>query len=988
MSRPRNTMLVLAALVLGLGGALLAQRDRIPEALSVSGSIPFANLSKAARGPDGGLAVVFDSNKRIARVAPDGSLGWQIGARNTPEKGFYFANEIAFDPDGRLYVASTYLDTAALAVNREAIVRFSPAGRPEAVLFALEHDPAQCIDNIGVIRSLQWTPAGLRFCVVEADGIRSLRIDAGSGAPAEDVRTPFPGAAPNVIFATVSADGRELAYATAATEIYTAAPGGTPVRRYDGRELPDDVVSIPADLHYVDGQLYFSDLGRDAVMRLAGSNAAEPVFDRGRAEARGYVDAFYECKSFQAGAGQLVLPNNGKVVEFDLHGDAPVRTCDHARANAALWARRAFVWLQLALCAGAALALLALGIRHAAPESRRLAKQVCLVALMLATAVGITTYMIFNNLNRRLDEEARNNLRGYLAVGRLVVDPEAVDRVRHVKHYMNDDYRAILRQLQQTITRDGAIASGTYAGVYKVFGDKLSALAYHDGLRGIFYPYDYQYSQSIYAQVAATGEPYVGEIVDIYGVWLNGVVPLVNAAGTTVGLLEVGVDQSAQREANRALFKSTLIDLAMVLFVLLFVFFEIGFFSSHVLDPAGRNDPAAGARYDEGALRFVSFTALAGVFLSASFLPLYIKTLAPALPRFPDLVIGLPMAIETLCGALVAVLYGHVRVRAGLKTDIVLGCLVILAGMVATGLAATFARLIAGRVLVGMGMGLLMIAFRTYFLIEKDEGRKESGIIALTAGVIAGINTGSVAGGMLAARIGMRPVFGVQAGLLALAALAALALVRGRRRGPPAGAAAGVPTPWAFLRARAVWGFFVFMFLPVTACGLFLGFLFPLFAEAHGHTINEIGLAFMLFGAASVYLGPGLTRLTTALFGARLAMPAGALIMALALLQFACFQTLAAAYATIILFGLTESLLFNQGLSYFSSLPGVRRFGEDKAMGVYNVFESGGEALGPLMFGLAASLSLGTGIAAIAGALAGCAGLFWLLTGRREGGAP
>ena len=68
------------------------------------------------------------------------------------------------------------------------------------------------------------------------------------------------------------------------------------------------------------------------------------------------------------------------------------------------------------------------------------------------------------------------------------------------------------------------------------------------------------------------------------------------------------------------------------------------------------------------------------------------------------------------------------------------------------------------RVLVGMGMGLLMIAFRTFFLIEKDEGKKESGIIALTAGVIAGINVGSVSGGMLAARIGMRPVFFIQAG--------------------------------------------------------------------------------------------------------------------------------------------------------------------------------------------------------------------------------
>jgi predicted MFS family arabinose efflux permease len=90
-----------------------------------------------------------------------------------------------------------------------------------------------------------------------------------------------------------------------------------------------------------------------------------------------------------------------------------------------------------------------------------------------------------------------------------------------------------------------------------------------------------------------------------------------------------------------------------------------------------------------------------------------------------------------------------------------------------------------------------------------------------------------------------------------LAAVAALALIRNRRRALPS---AGLPPPrcrrGTFLRDRAVWSFFIFIFLPVTACGLFLGFLFPLFAEAQGHTINEISLAFMLFGAASVYLGP------------------------------------------------------------------------------------------------------------------------------------
>ena len=988
MTRPRSSLPVLFVLACALGGGLFLQRDRVPEAFSLSSAVPFENLSKVARGADGSCAVVFDSNKRIARVGADGELIYLVPSRNDPEKGFYFANEIAFDPAGRLYVASTYIDTATLTVNREAIVRFSPEGRPEAVLYSLEHAPEPYVDNIGTIRSLQWTPDGLRLCVARADGIQSLRVDAASGATLDEAFTPFPGEPPTVIYATVSADGRELAYSTAATEIYVAKPGEPPAKRYDGRDLPDEVVSIPSDLHYRGGELVFSDLGRDAIVKLTGPNAAEPLFDRAIAEAHGYADDFYECKSFQIGADDLVLPNNGKAVHFRTAAPAAIRTLDRAQGNAALWAKRAAIWLQLAAFAGLILALVVLAIRHASPDGRRMAKQVALVALMLGTAVGITTYMIFNNLSRRLDEEARNNLRGYLEVGRLVVDGDAVDRIQHVKHYMNADYQAVLKQLCQTITREGAIASGTYSGVYKTFGDKLSALAYHDGLRGIFYPYDYQYGKSIYAQVAQTGQPYVGEVVDIYGVWLNGVVPLKNSAGETVGLLEVGVDQSAQREANRALFKSTLMDLAMVLFVLLFVFFEIGFFSSHVMDRADRAGDANGQRYDEGALRFTSFLAITGVFLSASFLPLYIKALAPASGRFSDLIIGLPMAIETMCGAVIALLYGHVRVRAGLKTDVVLGCLVILAGMVASGWAPTYDWLIAGRVVVGMGMGLLMIAFRTFFLIEKDEGKKESGIIALTAGVIAGINVGSVSGGMLAARIGMRPTFFVQAALLALAAVAALALVRNRRRPAPNGREAGAPAPWTFLSERAVWSFFVFIFLPVTACGLFLGFLFPLFAEAQGCTINEIGLAFMLFGAASVYLGPAVTRLTTALFGARLAMPIGALIMTGALLLFAAFQSLAAAYATIILFGLTESMIFNQGLSFYSSLPSVRRFGEDKAMGVYNVFESGGEALGPMAFGLAASLSLGLGIAAIAATLGLGAAIFWALGPRAGGSRP
>ena len=980
MNRSRAIPILLFVAALAAGGLLMAQRERIAESFSLAGEIRFDALSRAVRAPDGSFAAVMDSNKRVVRIAEDGELVYSILPRNSPDKGFFFANEIAFGPGGELYVASTYLDTGTLTVNREAIVRFSPQGRFNGTLFAIDHAPDDYVDNIGVIRGLRWTPDGLRFCVAEEGGIRVYCLAPDGGVPPREEFLPFAGDAPSVIYATASEDGGTIVFSTAATEVYAGPPGGPAALVYDGKAAAGDHFSIPSDIGTLDGAVYFSDLGRDANIRLESDGSPTPVFDAALARAGGYEDDFFECKSFDLAPGHLTLANNGKVVHVPLVAGAAIRTIDHARGNAALWLGRAQIWALLAALAALLVALLALAVRNATPESRRTAKQVLLVAAMLGTAVGITTHMIFGNMSRRLEEESSKNLRGYLEVGRLLIDTDAVDRIRHVGDYMNEDYQALLAQLRQTITRDGAIVPGTFSGVYKVIGDKLVALAYHDGLRGIFYPYDYQYSKSVYAEVGATGQPYVGEIVDIYGVWLNGVIRLDNSAGEMVGFLEVGMDQTAYEEANRALIRKTLVDLTMVLFVLLFVFTEIGFFSSHVLDSSARGNEAAQRRYDEGALRFVSFLAISGVFLSASFLPLFSKSLAVPVGSLPfSMVVGLPMAIETMCGAVVALLYGHVRFGLGIKTDVVLGCLAVGAGMAVTAMSATFEHFIAGRVVVGMGMGLLMIAFRTYFLIEKDEGRKESGIVALTAGVVAGINVGSVSGGMIAARTGMPPVFWLQTALLAVAAAGGLLLVRNRHR-PRAAAETPRFSPFAFLGSPSVLSFFVFAFLPITACGLFLGFLFPLFAEAQGSSTNEISAAFMLFGLGSVYLGPSMTRLTSFLFGARRAIVVGALVMAGSLLVFAHFQTMAAAYVSVALFGLTDSFVFNQGMSFFSSLPGVRRFGADKAMGVYNVFESGGEALGPMGFGLAMSMGLGAGIAGIAGALAVSAGLFALLS--------
>lgn len=977
-------LLILAACALFLHG----RRQEFADSFSTAQTVAFVKAARVITAPvqpgePDGYLVVFDANTRIARVDAQGALRQLLKSKSAPNAGFYLANEIAAGDDGSLFVASTYINPETLAVNRECVVRYDSRGICRGPVFSRDHDEADRVDNIGLIRSLQAVRGGIQFCWLDDAAILSCRLDLASGL-VETNRTPFPDALRVVQSAALSDDGRRLAFSTADAVLYAGPVGGDPQPVFDGRAVTNEAFSIPGDVRFCGEAIWFADLGRDGIAELLPGNRSRMRFDAAAAHEAGYADRYYECKAFQPIAPhRLVLANHDKIVDYD-GATKQVRILSHARWNAGIWAVRLGFWVIPLI---AILSLMAIGRRLAAAldeADRRMFRQALMVLAMVAAAAGLAVTMVFTNMSRRMNRLSLDTLRGHLDLGALVVDGDAVERVTHVRDYMNDDYRRLLEQLRRIITRDGEIQSGAYSGIYKVFGNKVSALAYHDGLRGIFYPYEYDYAHSIYAPVRETGAVYLGDMIDQYGVWQIGVAPIRNRTGVCVGLLEVGFDMSARREANRRLLIDTLISIAMILFVLVFLFLELGLLNAQVLGRRRVAEPDASRRYDEGAVRFAAFLSLSGAFLSAAFLPLFSQSLARPIGRVPlDLVIGFPLVVETICGATAALIRGHLRHRMGLKFDLVLGCLLAAAGLIGTAQASVYEHLLLGRCLVGTGLGLLMLAFRAYFLVEPDPGFRERGVVALTAGVVAGINVGSVTGGLLASRLGMVRVFYVQAGLMALAALFVLLMLRNRHSRAVTGTSPAWSV-WQFLSNREVSAFFGFIFLPVTAAGLFLGFFFPLFGAARGCTEAEISLAFMLFGLCGVYLGPWLTQWTTQAFGPGRALAVGALVMAGGLLYFASSPTLTAAYLTVLLFGLTDSFLFNQGLGYLTSRRAVARFGEPKAMGVFHVFESAGEALGPMVFGLAMSAGLASGVALIGGALAAGAGLFWAVAKPRK----
>lgn len=82
----------------------------------------------------------------------------------------------------------------------------------------------------------------------------------------------------------------------------------------------------------------------------------------------------------------------------------------------------------------------------------------------------------------------------------------------------------------------------------------------------------------------------------------------------------------------------------------------------------------------------------------------------------------------------------------------------------------------------------------------------------------------------------------------------------------------------------------------------------------------------------------------------------------------------------------TISFAYTCQYTYFEQLPACRAFGEGSAMGIYSMFESLGQTLGPVVYGMALMQGQRTGIAVLSAAMAGLLVLFALTAmGKKTG---
>jgi MFS family permease len=160
--------------------------------------------------------------------------------------------------------------------------------------------------------------------------------------------------------------------------------------------------------------------------------------------------------------------------------------------------------------------------------------------------------------------------------------------------------------------------------------------------------------------------------------------------------------------------------------------------------------------------------------LQKSFLPLFVRSLYQPISWLSEsVVIGLPIALYLAMLALAAPYAGRWSDRHGAAKMFVIGLLPAIAGYVGCAFATTIYELIAWRGVTALGYAIVSIACLESPLCPATPQTRSRAIAVFIGVVMSACMCGTAIGGILADRLGYRPVFAVAAVLAVCAGFAA-----------------------------------------------------------------------------------------------------------------------------------------------------------------------------------------------------------------------
>jgi class 3 adenylate cyclase/HAMP domain-containing protein len=519
-------------------------------------SFTFENLSYAVTDKNGNSYVIDRSMRRIVRLGKDGVVDFIIDGGRKDQGSFFYAYELAVDSEGYLYVINGVLDDEGFFMQREEVLRYTPSGEFDRVIYSKiygEDEKKPELVQRGEFISLHSGKETVEWCVVDAKGIHPMRIIISKGVV--ERLTSYPLASADLLVSgAVRLPGGSVVYSTKKGKIIRSGKNGA--EEIYSADDQQGALSIP---WWVDadskGTIYFSDLGRRTICRLAVEGKVETVLSREMIEKAGFQSGSFVYYRFSAGdSGAITSCNDYFLVTLDPATKRITRYSDGGVYPLSAVFFRALFWLLLLFGIALFAAACWYFYRHILKSRVTLMfKQLVIFIPMLVVSVSVPAKLIIDDYSQRYKDELSRKISLLVQAAPRAVNPDDIDAVVKQSDYLGESYLRVRESLLQSFnySRDDW-NRGFYFVVYRVRGDSLFGFMYQNGGIGTYYPFSFfDDPQSIYRQ-AYKGNIVSESVSDVWGSWLYGVGPIFGKDGRVTALIEVGTDlYSYTRENNR-----------------------------------------------------------------------------------------------------------------------------------------------------------------------------------------------------------------------------------------------------------------------------------------------------------------------------------------------------------------------------------------------------------------------------------------------------
>ena len=899
---------------------------------------------------NGGKLIIDNGKKTVLVIDAKNRLKrrYDGGSASAP---FFYACYAVEGGDGGIWIADiTYGDRGNL-LDSERIIRLN--GSSAEIMYDVDYtgwDVTETPLQYGRILELQPSEEGVCFLLDIGHAIVLYDLNA-QGILSVKSRIPLTGVKNDAAYdistgkiVVVTRDGEMFIYDEAGNASQVAVPAGL----------------MPYDVAARSGEVYYTELKQKTVRHFSLSDPAnDTVF-------REFEELPFKLDVSPDGRDVLVTDQIGCYVLTG--GEAfSCTSADYiSEAGNSYFIFVILTWASL-IIGGLSAAILILRLVLLVGRSALKAENTLRVALIIAVAMGVSFVLAFTLLNQFMEtnttsSEKQVTLFTELLEAEISKNTDALIELDSPADRSGKAFESLKAVLDAHTWKSYERQDYFYYILYRIVdGDVVMVMDFEDTMPCGRPMYVDDPEDNDYSAVMHTGEKILTSEISAYGAWTFQLTPIVGSDGGIVGELEVGRSLDSLQRKRDELRVDLLFNSATVTIVIAMLLLEVSFLIAFNQHKRETWDLDTTERIPVRTLMFMSYLAdsMQDAFIAILCTQLY----AGGLPLPTGVAVALPMSAQLLMMALFSLFAGRLAERLGPRTTLTGGMLIQMSGFLVCLLLGNYWGLLIGKMLIGAGMGTVYVSCNTVAATGADESKVGAAFAGVSAGTISGLTIGAGLASVLLSMGGWKLIYLIGAIILALGALLALSSgdVRIEKRQESGTEKHAIGFFRFFLNARVL-GFFVLTLVPFMMALSYREYFFPLFASERGIGEVRIGQMYLVCGMIVIYIGPVLSRWLLSRLGGLWSAVTASALMAANMLLFVLFPSLGSVIAGVVILSVIISFAYTCQYTYFEMTPETSAYGEGRAMGVYSVFESLGQTIGPIAYGALLSFGYRVGI--------------------------